>query len=281
MSDDRNDLTSSEGLVTLPMYVMAHKSGFYECGFCDKFLQSVDVLLLHLGGSKHQRRCINSCIPPFGEPDHVEVADEYVCRFDLYARPDHWPESIIDDDLYWTCLRCKKKLQTQLSVENHLRETCEVFRPLQWPPCIVGTRGRWRCIVCSTWLSNPRKVENHITGRRHLSEVGGAHSQSTPRCPSATIRATEPQRQQETEWPDWIQDRGDFLVCVVCDKILLNSRSVERHLEFFNHSGTVNHRVSLACELCLTRFRCDDERRLHLNTPRHLMNSVMSTTEIV
>ena len=113
-----------------PANIQAFADGSFKCHWCEKLLFGDEQLEGHLQGKEHRKKCLNSDISPYGMPDHFKQVEEYVSAYghNLYARLRHWPVCIVETAYDWACEVCKKRFQTQASVNQHLEDPEHVSR---------------------------------------------------------------------------------------------------------------------------------------------------------
>ena len=114
-----------------PANIAGKSLGAFSCLWCNKTLTCTEILEAHLQGKEHSKRCANSGIPLYGQPGHFEHVAEYVRLYgnDPYARLVHWPPTIVDSGMFWTCTECGTKFHTQKAVNDHL-DLGHTVRPL-------------------------------------------------------------------------------------------------------------------------------------------------------
>ncbi len=185
---------ATEPWMSLP-YVEATQWGF-KCLWCDRMMHSADQMDMHLHGKEHSRRCINSGISPYGDPDHEAEAIAYVQLYghDPYARLAHWPDCIEASGQFWVCKLCKdgkKKYQTQRDVNDHLSEESHIRHMAgdylssgtnspnqEWPACVVQDGHFWKCTRCNLKFNSPQGVEAHLVHPRHVKRAAPASNQT-------------------------------------------------------------------------------------------------------
>ena len=157
----------------LPPYCETTSDGWVICQFCLK-RTSPDLMIAHLTGKEHAKKCANIDIPTYGEPLHRERASEYIQHYgyDMWSRQHHWPESIVDEANAWACTLCCKRFITPSAVNAHLLEkhrgaspapvVSETARPPQVkePSPAVAPTTHW-CEICHLPFASIELLQKH------------------------------------------------------------------------------------------------------------------------
>jgi hypothetical protein len=156
------------GETSLPVYCQV-EGEWIVCRFCDKKMASYDIMISHLQGREHAKKCSNIGIAAYESSEHMTEANAYVDQygFDLWCRQNHWPCFIQDTPNAWRCFKCSKSFLVPSAVNEHLRQShfgtqdmiIQETKPSLVAPMLVSQD--FTCSICQIPFSSNALLKIH------------------------------------------------------------------------------------------------------------------------
>ena len=157
------------GELNLPVYCEV-EDDWIICRFCEKKMASTDMMITHLEGKEHAKKCANIGIAGYGTTQHESEAKAYVDQygFDLWCRQRHWPDIIQETATAWKCTQCSKSFIVPSAVNDHLNQSHsgdkqeairQVAKPKRIPPMLAPQEHV--CKICQLPFSSNALLKVH------------------------------------------------------------------------------------------------------------------------